>query len=41
VFEKCVVYWGGFNVTPHFDERLGGVAHRSADSDFADFVVEQ
>jgi exonuclease III len=31
---------GDFNVTLHLDERLGGAAHRSAVSDFADFVAE-
>ena len=31
---------GDFNATLHLDERLGGVAHRSAVADFADFVAE-
>jgi hypothetical protein len=31
---------GDFNVTLHFDERLGGTTHRSVVFDFVHFVVE-
>jgi endonuclease/exonuclease/phosphatase family metal-dependent hydrolase len=35
----CIVE--DFNVSLHFDERLGGAAYRSEVFDFTDFVAEQ